>query len=94
MSTDKKLIDELYQEINELKKQQQTIKEENLNYVNQFSALSCDVQGVANLVHGLVHFQDMNKQMFTNSCGVLSRSLEDISASMEASANGDSHFVG
>ena len=86
------LIDGLLEEISKLKGQNEELRRENINFCNQFVALANDVQGVATLVYGLTNLQEMNEKLFANSCGVLSRSLEDISASMEASANGDSFY--
>ena len=83
METNKKLIEELYQEINSLKKDKEDLRSKNLNYANKLSELSGHIKGIGCLVNGLVNMQNMNEELFCNSCGALSLSLEQISISME-----------
>jgi hypothetical protein len=93
MKTNQAYTDGLLEEIGKLKKEKDELKTDNIELINQLEALAMDLNGVSCLVDGLVNLQDMNKNMFANSCRVLSRSIDDIASSMEASANGDSFYV-
>ena len=94
MKTNQAYIDGLLEEIGKLKKEKDTLKSDKSDLLNQFEALSMDLNGVSCLVEGLVNLQDMNEKLFANSCRVLSRSIDDIASSMDASVNGDSFYVG
>jgi len=48
---------------------------------------------VSCLVDGLIHQKELTNKLFTNSCRVLARSIDDIAASMEASASGDEFYI-
>jgi hypothetical protein len=87
-------IDGLLDEISRLKKEYEQINNTNHELLIQFEYLAMDLTGVSCLVGGLVNLQDMSTELFTNSCRVLSRSIEDIVSSMEATVSGDHHYVG
>jgi septal ring factor EnvC (AmiA/AmiB activator) len=83
METNKQLIDELYQEIKELKKDKKKLKGTLLEQNNMLDELAMDISGLSCLIDGLTNLRDLNDELFMNSCRVLARNLEIISKNME-----------
>ncbi len=82
-----KLLEKLNKELEEVKKEKYDLK-------SQMEALAHDLQGVSIIVGLLSQTRDYsNTRAIDASFGVVSKSIDDIVASMEATVNSDSFYI-